>query len=244
LSNGVDDRGVPLPERPWQYSDALIRAMQAAAQIHGTQVRKDTQIPYLSHLLGACSIAYDYGANEEEAIAALLHDAIEDGRPIDAAKATVKSFGEEVWRIVDGCTDADEDPKPPWFERKQAYIASLATEDRSILLVSGSDKLHNARSIVRDLRAQGDKLWSRFSAPRECTLWYYRSLVTAYQQNPNYTSALVDELDRTVSEIEVLAGLHLETEAHRMAIASGEACRMWSTSPAAGPGARAISPVE
>jgi GTP pyrophosphokinase len=175
-------------------------------------------------------------ANEDEAIAALLHDAIEDGRPIAAAKATVSSFGDEVGRIVDGCTDADEDPKPPWFERKQAYMARLATDDRAILLVSASDKLHNARSIVRDLRAHGDKLWSRFNAPRECTLWYYRSLVIAYQQNVSHTPALVEELDRIVSEMEDLAGLHQETDSYRKAIASGEACRTWSTSIAAGQG--------
>ena len=175
-------------------------------------------------------------ATENEAIAALLHDAIEDGRPIDVAKATVSSFGDEVRRIVDGCTDADEDPKPPWFERKQAYLARLATEDRSVLLVSASDKLHNARSIVRDLRDHGDRLWGRFTAPRECTLWYYRALVTTYRCNPSHTKALIDELDRTVSEIETLAGLHQETEAHRDAIASGDACGTWAASSPDRPG--------
>ncbi len=116
MTDGVDDRGVPLPARPWRYEDRLIEAIQVAAQIHAAQVRKDTTIPYLSHLLGACSFALDHGATEDEAIAALLHDAIEDGRPIGAAKATVSSFGDEVRRIVDGCTDADEDSKPPWFD--------------------------------------------------------------------------------------------------------------------------------
>ena len=114
-------------------------------------------------------------------------------------------FGEEVGRIVEGCTDADTRPKPPWRERKEAYIARIAAEDRSVLLVSASDKLHNARSIVRDLREIGDPLWDRFSAPKDETLWYYRSLVTAYRGNAAYNEALVGELDRTVTEMEALA---------------------------------------
>ena len=121
MTTGVDERGVPLPARPWQDSDRLIAALAAAAQIHGDQMRKGTTIPYLSHPLGTCAIAFDYGANEDEAIAALLHDAIEDGQPTEAARATVWGFGEEVGRIVEGCTDADSHPKPPWRERKEAY---------------------------------------------------------------------------------------------------------------------------
>lgn len=205
MTDGVDERGVPLPPRPWQYSDRLIAAMAAAAQIHGSQVRTGTTIPYLSHLLGACAIALDYGAGEDEAIAALLHDAIEDGQPTAAARATVWSFGDEVGRIVEGCTDADSHPKPPWRERKASYLARLDGEDRSVLLVSASDKLHNARSIVRDLRDIGEEVWGRFSAPKAQTLWYYRSLVTRYRGNPAHTSALIDELERTVTEMETLA---------------------------------------
>jgi GTP pyrophosphokinase len=179
--------------------------MAAAAQIHATQLRKGTTIPYLSHLLGTCAIALDYGASEEEAIAALLHDAIEDGQPTHAARATVWSLGEEVGRIVEGCTDADTHPKPPWRERKEAYLQRLATEDRSVLLVSASDKLHNARSIIRDLRTVGEAVWDRFNSSKEHTLWYYRSLVTAYSGNPEHPVVLIEELHRTVLELEALA---------------------------------------
>lgn len=205
MASGVDERGVPLPPRPWRYSDRLIEAIAAAAQIHGTQIRKGTTIPYLSHLLGTCAITLDYGANEDEAIAALLHDAIEDGEPTDAARATVWSFGEEVGRVVEACTDADTHPKPPWRERKESYMARLAVEDRSVLLVSASDKLHNAGAIVRDLREVGEAVWERFTASKDEVLWYYRSLVTGYRSNPAHTPALIDELDRTVSEMEALA---------------------------------------
>ena len=205
MDNGIDGRGWPLPPQPWLYSERIIDAMAAAAQIHGRQRRKATEIPYLSHLLGTCSIALEYGASEDEAIAALLHDAIEDGQPTDAARETVWSFGAEVGRIVEACTDADTQPKPPWRPRKEEYLASLATKDHSVLLVSASDKLHNARSIVRDRRGVGEKVWDRFKVPKSETLWYYRSLVTAYKANPAHIPGLVAELDRTVTEMETLA---------------------------------------
>ena len=164
MTDGVDERGVPLPPQPWQYGERISAAMTAAAQIHANQIREGTTIPYLSHLLGTCAIAFDYGASEDEAIAALLHDAIEDGQPTEAARTTVWGFGDEVGRIVEGCTDADTHPKPPWRERKERYLASLADEDRAVLLVSASDRLHNARSSLRDLRLVGDDLRERFSA--------------------------------------------------------------------------------
>ena len=203
MENDIDGRGCPpLPPKPWLYSERIIDAMAAAAQIHGRQKRPATEIPYLSHLLGTCSIALEYGAKEDEAIAALLHDAIEDGAPTEAARATVWSFGAEVGRIVEGCTDADTHPKPAWRTRKEAYLASLATKDHSVLLVSASDKLHNARSIVRDRRGVGEVVWDRFKVQKSETLWYYRSLVTAYRTNPAHCPALIAELDRTVTEME------------------------------------------
>jgi GTP pyrophosphokinase len=205
MTNDIDEHGVPFPQEPWVYSQRLIQAMGAAAQIHAAQPRKGTTIPYLSHLLGACSIAMEYGANEDEAIAALLHDAIEDGEPVEAARATVWTFGPVVGRIVEGCTDSDTHPKPPWRERKEAYLARLAAKDGSILLVSASDKLHNARSIVRDLRGVGAEVWDRFSVPKEDTLWYYRTLVKTYRRNPDHNVALVKELARTVRQMERLA---------------------------------------
>ena len=205
MAEPVDERGWPLPAQPWLYDQNMFRALAAAAQIHAAQSRNGTDIPYLSHLLGTCSIALEYGADEDQAIAALLHDAIEDGLPTEAARRTVASFGPEVLRIVEACTDADTHPKPPWRERKEAYLAHLAGQDGPVLLVSASDKLHNARSIVRDLREIGDRVWERFNPSKEEMLWYYRSLVTAYRSNPAHSSALIDELDRTVTEMETLA---------------------------------------
>lgn len=197
--------GIPLPDKPWLYSERLLLALDTAARMHAAQLRKGTAIPYLTHLIGTCSIAYEYGADEDEAIAALLHDAIEDVRPTEAARATVATFGERVLHIVEGCTDADTHPKPPWKKRKQAYIDHLADADASILLVSASDKVHNARSIVRDLRVHGDAIWGRFGGRRDGTLWYYRELVTAFRANPAHRPLLIYELERTVTEMERLA---------------------------------------
>ncbi len=188
-----------------QYSARLIDALGVAARLHASQQRKGSEVPYLSHLLGTCSIALDYGADEDEAIAALLHDAIEDVEPVEEARAAVASFGERVLHIVEGCTDSDTHPKPPWRERKERYVAHVADADASVLLVSASDKLHNARSIVADLRRLGAGTWERFTGGRDGSLWYYRALVDAFCANPAHARALVDELDRAVTEMEGLA---------------------------------------
>ncbi len=181
------------------YSDRFVRALVAAAELHRAQDRKGTGVPYVSHLLGTCSIALEFGANEDQAIAALLHDVLEDVEPTHEARAAVASFGPEVVRIVEACTDSDTRPKPPWRARKEAYLARLASE------VSASDKLHNARAIVQDLRLHGRSLWERFNAESDQP-WYYRGLVHAFRSNPHHNAALVDELERTVSEMERLGG--------------------------------------
>jgi (p)ppGpp synthase/HD superfamily hydrolase len=187
------------------YSERLIDALGVAARLHANQRRKGSDIPYLSHLLGTCGIALDYGAGEDEAIAALLHDAIEDVQPTARARSAVADFGPEVLRIVEGCTDSDTHPKPPWRERKEAYLAHVAGLDAPILLVSAADKLHNARSIVTDLHRFGPTTWERFNGRRDGSLWYYRALVDAFSANAAHPRQLVDELDRTVTGMERLA---------------------------------------
>jgi (p)ppGpp synthase/HD superfamily hydrolase len=182
-----------------RYADAL----QVAWRLHQNQLRKGTAIPYVSHLLATSSIALEHGADEDEAIAALLHDAVEDAGGKPTLEMIRSHFGAVVADIVDGCTDAYEDPKPAWRPRKEAYLAHLVRASPSIRLVSGSDKLHNARSILSDLRVQGDALWSRFTAKKEGTLWYYRALVQAFAAHGR--TPLVDELDLTVAEVEGLA---------------------------------------
>lgn len=185
-------------------TERFVRALSTAARLHATQARKGTDVGYVSHLLGTCAIALEFGANDDQAIAALLHDVIEDVEPVEKARAAVGAFGPEVLRIVEACTDADTHPKPPWRERKLAYMDRLAHEDAAVLLVSASDKLHNSRAIVGDLHRHGPALWERFNTDSDQP-WYYRSLVTALRSNPNHMPALIDELDRTVTEMERLA---------------------------------------
>ena len=182
-----------------KFEEALVYA----TRIHGGQVRKKTQIPYVGHLLGVTAIAMEYGANETEAIAALLHDAVEDCGGPERQREIEEKFGREVGEIVAGCTDTDETPKPPWRERKEKYIAHLKTASASTRLVSASDKLHNARAILHNLREEGDAVWERFKAGKKGALWYYRALVDGFYEHGR--SALVDELDRVVTQIEQMA---------------------------------------
>lgn len=181
-----------------RYRDAL----QLAWQLHLLQVRKGTAIPYLSHLIAVSGIALEHGANEDEAIAALLHDAVEDAGGLPTLNMIRDTFGAVVADIVAGCTDAHEEPKPAWRPRKEAYLRHLAHASASVRLVSNADKLHNARCILADLREHGPALWSRFTAGREGSLWYYRALVQAFEAHGR--TPLVDELDRVVCTIEAL----------------------------------------
>jgi GTP pyrophosphokinase len=184
-------------------SQKFDQALHYAVLIHAFQKRKDTEIPYLAHLLGVASIALEYGANESEAIGALLHDAGEDAGGEGRIEDIRHRFGDAVADIVQGCTDAVTIPKPPWQKRKEDYIAHVPLASASIRLVSASDKLHNARAILRDYRRLGDALWTRFTGGKAGTLWYYRALVTAFRKAGK--DELIDELDRVVTEIEQLA---------------------------------------
>ncbi len=178
-------------------------ALLFAAELHTTQIRKGSGVPYVAHLMGVASIALEYGADEDEAIAALLHDAIED-KGGDATRQEIRRcFGERVVEIVNGCTDADVKPKPLWRKRKENYIAHIKDASPSIRLVSTADKLHNAQTILKDYRIVGEALWERFKGGKEGTLWYYRSLVREFRAAES--SPLVDELDRVVAEIDRLA---------------------------------------
>jgi (p)ppGpp synthase/HD superfamily hydrolase len=192
-----------------KFEEALVYA----TRIHGGQVRKKTQIPYIGHLLGVTAIAMEYGANETEAIAALLHDAVEDCGGPERQREIEEEFGAEVGEIVAGCTDTDQTPKPPWHERKEKYIAHLKTAPASTRLVSASDKLHNARAILHNLREEADAVWERFKAGKEGALWYYGALVDAFYEHGR--SALVDELDRVVTQIEQIAGSKSVSEQDR-----------------------------
>jgi (p)ppGpp synthase/HD superfamily hydrolase len=184
-------------------TDRFTRAFEFASVVHASQVRKDTAIPYLAHLMGVVSLVIEHGADEDTAIAALLHDAAEDqgGR---AMLAQIKArFGDRVAQIVEGCTDTFEDPKPKWPGRKSAYLEHLQHADHATCLVSVADKLHNARAILHDLRNVGPDVFHRFSASEEQIGWYYGRLARTLHQRLAGTEAvaLATALFHTVSEI-------------------------------------------
>jgi (p)ppGpp synthase/HD superfamily hydrolase len=178
-------------------------ALGLACDLHRNQVRKGPQpTPYVGHLLGVASIVIEDGGDEDEAIAALLHDAPEDqgGEPIlDRIR---DEYGERVGAIVEACTDALENPKPQWRQRKERYIARLEEAPEEVLRVPLADKVHNSRAILADYREVGEELWSRFRGTREESLWYYRTLADLFSRRR--PGPLADELRRTVDAIEAL----------------------------------------
>lgn len=187
-----------------RFRDALVWA----AELHEDQNRKGGTIPYVAHLLGVASIVLEHGGNEDQAIAGLLHDALEDQAHKISPREISARFGDAVERIVEACTDGDPDEQRDrdpqrWRLRKQKYIDEIATKPADALLVSMADKLYNARSILEDFRVIGDKLWPRFTTGRDGTLWYYRALIAAFGARSK--NRLWHELERTVAELERLA---------------------------------------
>lgn len=182
----------------------LASALDLAIQAHQGQVRKSTTIPYISHPMAVASIALEFGATEDQAIAALLHDAIEDGG-IQYANIIKAQFGDHVHNLVQGCTDGTPDAsgkKAPWLERKTAYLHHLEASSDEVLLVSCSDKLHNARAIVSDLIKEGPSVFDRFSSSTEQTLWYYRQLAMIFN---NRKTPPAKALEAAVSQMEALS---------------------------------------
>ncbi len=172
-------------------------------RLHATQKRKGTEIPYVAHLMSVAALVIEDGGDEDEAIAGLLHDAVEDQGGKETLGEIRRQFGERVAGIVYGCTDAETLPKPPWLERKKRYVEHIRTAPEEVRRVSSADKLHNARAILADYRRLGEPLWRRFSGGRDGTLWYYRALVQAFKEAGS--SPIVEELDRVVTELERLA---------------------------------------
>ncbi len=180
------------------------QALLLATRKHAGQHRKGTDIPYVSHLLSVAGLVLEAGGDEDLAIAALLHDVVEDCGGAPMLQEIRHQFGERVAHVVDGCTDTDLTPKPPWRQRKEDYLKHLRTADADTCLVSAADKLHNARSILADHRELGEPVWERFQGKRDGTIWYYRALVDEFKRRK--TNRLVDQLERIVIELEALSG--------------------------------------
>lgn len=188
-------------------TDRFQAALAYSHRVHRGQFRKGTGIPYIAHVLGVAAIAMEYGAGEDEAIGALLHDAAEDGGG-EATLAEIRAqFGDAVADIVLGCSDSlveDPEDKLPWLERKQNYLAHLESASRAVCLVSAADKLHNVRTIARDYREHGEEVWQRFQGKRDGTLWYYETVADVLIRR--YRSPLTRDLQDAVDQLLELAG--------------------------------------
>jgi len=189
--------------RKTKLSSRFDRAFLYAAEKHAAQTRKKTDVPYISHLMSVAALVLEAGGDEDQAIAALLHDVVEDCGGVPVLEEVQRHFGDRVAKIVEGCTDAYTIPKPPWKQRKLDYLEILRRADDDIRLVSAADKLHNVRTILADYRTEGDAVWERFSGRRDGTLWYYRAVLEVLQGGKR--NRLVDELQRVVTELETAA---------------------------------------
>jgi (p)ppGpp synthase/HD superfamily hydrolase len=183
-----------------RFEDALVYA----TRMHAGQHRKGTTVPYVAHVLAVAGTVMEHGGDEDEAIAALLHDGPEDQGGWARLDEIRQRFGDRVAAIVEECTDSMEEPKPEWRGRKERYVAKLSGASHSAQLVAAADKLHNMRAILLDLRTLGDALWTRFHAEKEGVVWYYQALADALRAQG--TSPLVDELQRTVDAFVAMAG--------------------------------------
>jgi (p)ppGpp synthase/HD superfamily hydrolase len=178
----------------------LQRAFRYAADQHAGQTRKQTAVPYLSHLMGVASLALEGGGDEDIAIAALLHDVVEDCGGMPRLREIRRRFGPRVARMVEGCTDSFGEPKAEWVERKRDYLRHVKHAEGETRLVSAADKLHNVRTILADYRRDGESIWTRFSGKREGTLWYYRALSDEFRSRGS--NRITRELEIAVGELE------------------------------------------
>jgi (p)ppGpp synthase/HD superfamily hydrolase len=187
----------------WRFDAAL----QFASGLHHDQARKGGSIPYIAHLMSVCALVLEAGGDEDQAIAALLHDAVEDQGGLPTLATIRHMFGDRVAGTVESCSDSMEtnpDEKLPWRSRKDKYLDHLRTANADALMVSAADKLHNARAVLADYRELGEGLWSRFNAPKEDQLWFYGEMIKTLQQTAA-PKPLVDELSLVVGELKHLA---------------------------------------
>ena len=215
-----DEPAPTAPPDPPALTARFLSGMSLAMEIHGGQRRGGTEIPYLAHLLVVTGLVIEDGGDEDEAVAALLHDAVEDGGGRPTLRRIGGAFGPRVAELVEGCSDnLDGDPDDPWVERKRRYLAHLpAVADDGVLRVSLADKVHNARSIVRDYRESGNALWERFTQKTaRDQLWYYGGLLGFFARHR--PGPLMEDLRRAVDELSWLVANH---EAER-----AEVVRLW-----------------
>lgn len=189
------------------YSARLDAAFAYAHALHRRQCRKGSPVPYITHLMAVAAAVGESGGTEDQVIAALLHDAVEDQGGQPTLAEIRRRFGDGVANLVLACSDTDIDPKPPWRARKEQFLASMRTADPAVRLIVAADKLHNAQSLTAGLLEQGPNLWDRFSASPEESLWYYAEAVRVLREGWDHPlldrlALAVDQLHRTACDVE------------------------------------------
>lgn len=182
------------------FTRRVVEAFEWAFDLHRTQLRKGSQTPYFTHLLAVAAIVGEFGGDEDQLIAAFLHDAVEDQGGRRILSEIEKRFGATIAAYVSACTDAFEQPKPPWRARKEAFLESLRGAPEGAMLIVAADKLHNMRAVTHDLRRAGSGVWQRFTGGREGSLWYYREVIRALESV--WQHAILEDLREALAGLE------------------------------------------
>ena len=191
-----------------EYSERVVEAFALMYELHRTQLRKGSRTPYITHLLGVASLVGGHGGDENQFIAALLHDAVEDQGGRETLEKIRAEFGDDVAGLVLACSDADTDPKPPWQERKDQFLESVRKADGRVKLIVAADKLHNSRELAGHLLDRGPEVWKIFKAGKERTLWFQAEILKALEQGGwrhpilRELNDAVDMLHRTAQRVE------------------------------------------
>ena len=191
-----------------EYSERVVEAFALMYELHRTQLRKGSRTPYITHLLGVASLVGGHGGDENQFIAALLHDAVEDQGGLETLQRIRARFGDDVAGLVLACSDADTDPKPPWQERKDQFLESVRKADGRVKLIVAADKLHNSRELAGHLIERGPEVWKIFKAGKERTLWFQAEILKALEQGAwrhpilRELNDAVDMLHRTAQRVE------------------------------------------
>jgi (p)ppGpp synthase/HD superfamily hydrolase len=193
-----------MPDKIVPLSDRMYAALNLAFDLHGRDTRKSSHVPMISHMLSVCSLVLQDGGDEDEGIAALLHDTLED-KPEQLSRNDIENrFGKKVLEIIEVSTDTPKDfrggSKPPWRKRKEAYLEHVHHADRALLRVTVADKIDNARAILVDYHHMGSEVWDKFNAPQADQIWYYNAAVEAYEK-AGFSGFLLDELRRLVDQL-------------------------------------------
>jgi len=182
------------------YSPRIVDAFTMAYDLHREQFRKGMDVPYITHLAAVASLVGDYGGNEDQFIAALLHDAVEDQGGDQTLERIRDRFGTTVADYVSGCSDSNTVPRPAWQQRKEAFIQRIGDAHPDLKLIVAADKLHNARTTTSDLYESGRKVWAKFNGGKDGSLWYYAEMVRALSHG--WTHPILRELARTVDALQ------------------------------------------